>query len=162
MNSLGMCVRRSAISVLAYGALVLAVACGGHPSPAGTPAAPASLSAAGPLLGSLTSAVPGLSHTQAQVGAGALLGLARARMPEGQYTQVAGAIPGADALLDEAVKRGLPSGITQMSDVTMFLRRSGVESEQVTRMVPVLTEAVEGKVSPQAALGFFSALSSVR
>src|SRR5262245_24608995 len=96
----------STIAAVACGAFLLAAGCGGNPAPAAAPAGlSGALSAAGPLLGSLGTAVPGLSQAQAILGAGSLLGLAKAKMPADQFSQVAGAIPGADALIGEAVKQ---------------------------------------------------------
>ena len=154
---------RSALAAAACGVFLLAAAgCAATPPPVGTPGpASGSLSAARPLVDSLSTEVPGLPRAQAEVSAGALLSLAKAQMPTGQFAQVAAAIPGADALVSEAIQRGLPAGVTQMADVTSFLGRSGVSPSQVTRMVPVLTAAVEGKASPEAALGFFSVLSAL-
>ena len=149
--------RVGSVAAIVCGA-VLFVGCGGNPAPSAMASLPGALSAAGPLLGSLTSAVPGLSQAQAILGAGSLLGLAKAKMPGDQFSQIAGALPGADALIGEAVKQGLPSGLTGLSGLTGFLGKSGVSASQVSQMVPVLAGAVKGKVSPELATGFLSAL----
>jgi hypothetical protein len=140
------------------GLLLHVAGCSGNPAPSAMPGLPAGLSAAGPLLGSLSSAVPGLSQAQAILGAGSLLGLAKGKMPADQFSQIAGAIPGADALVGEAVKQGLPSGLTGLSGLTGFLGKSGITADHLTKMVPVLTGAVKGKVSPELATSFLSAL----
>jgi hypothetical protein len=106
----------------------------------------------------MTGAVPGLSQAQAILGTGSLLGLAKGKMPSDQFSQISGAIPGADALVGEAVKQGLPSGLTGLSGLTGFLGKSGVSPDQITKMVPVLTGALSGKVSPDLASGFAAAL----
>ena len=159
MSSTGMRVLRPAVAAAACSVFLGVAACGGgNPAPAGAPALPSALTAAGPLLDSLGSAVPGLSKAQAILGAGSLLGLAKAKMPADQFSQVAGAIPGADALVGEAVKQGLPSGLTGVAGLGSFLGKSGVSASQITQMVPVLTGAVKGKVGPEAAASFLSAL----
>jgi Protein of unknown function VcgC/VcgE (DUF2780) len=74
-----------------------------------------------------TRAVPGLSQSQAILGAGSLLGLAKAKMPADQFSQVAGAIPGSDALVGEAVKQG-PS---QLVDWTVRVSWASQESRPI-------------------------------
>lgn len=136
----------------------LLVGCSGNAAPSSTAGLSSALSAAGPLLNSLSGAVPGLSQAQAILGAGSLLGLAKAKMPTDQFSQIAGAIPGADALVGEAVSKGLPSSLSGLSDITSFLGGSGITPDQITKMIPVLTNAVKGKVSPELATGLLSAL----
>jgi hypothetical protein len=134
-------------------------ACGGNPAPTGAPAGlSGALSAAGPLLGSIGTAVPGLSQAQSILGVGSLLGLAKAKMPAAQFSQIGAAIPGSDALLGEAVKQGLPSTLGSLSDVTGFLGKSGISASQVNQMIPVVGQALSGKVSPDLATSFLSAL----
>ena len=136
-------------STTALMALVLqGSSCGGSSAPA---ALPSVLSAAGPLLSAITSAVPGLSQAQAALGAGSLLGLAKSKLPAGQFAQVAGAIPGADALVSEAVRQGLPSSPTNLTAITDFLSKSGITPAQVNQIIPVLTSAVSGKVPADVA-----------
>jgi hypothetical protein len=158
MTSMTNRVRRWAIAAALCSVVTIVSGCGGNPAPDTTPALPAALSAAGPLLGSLSKAIPGLSQAHAILGAGSLLGLAKAKMPTDQFSQIAAAIPGAEALVGEAVKLGLPSGLTGLSGLTGFLGKGGVSASQVSQMVPVLTGAVTGKVSPELAAGFLSAL----
>src|SRR5262249_47178060 len=92
---------RSLAGVLLLAAIFSTANCGGKSSPAVPAASAASgaLSAAGPLLKSVGSAVPGLSQAQSILGVGSLLGLAKTKMPASQFSSVAGAIPGADALI---------------------------------------------------------------
>ena len=52
------------------------------------------LSAAEPLLNSISTAVPGLSQAQSILGAGSLLGLAKAKMPASEFDQLGAAVPG--------------------------------------------------------------------
>ena len=113
---------------------------------------------AGPLLNSVTSAVPGLSHAQSALGVGSLLGLAKAKMPANQFSEVSAAIPGSAGLVDNATKEGLPANVGRLADVTSFLIQSGISSGQVGLMIPVVTNAVSDKVSPEVAAAFKSVL----
>ena len=115
-------------------------------------------SEAGPLLNSVTGAVPGLSQAQSALGIGSLLGLAKAKMPANQFSEVSAAIPGTAGLVDNAIKQGLPANVGRLADVTSFLSQSGISSGQVGQMIPVLGNAVTGKVSPEAAAAFKSVL----
>jgi hypothetical protein len=121
-----------------------------------TSALPGALGAAEPLIGSLTTAVPGLSSGQAVMGAGSLLGLAKGKMSADDFSKVADAIPGTDALLEEAVKRGLPNGLTGISDVSKFLEKSGISSSQASQLGSALSGQLEGKV-PDDVHGAFTA-----
>lgn len=131
--------------------------CGGNPTPA-TPSLAGPLSAAAPLVNSVAGAVPGLSQAQSILGVGSLLGLAKGRMPASQFSQVSSAIPGADALIGEATKQGLPSSLGGLSDVAGFLGKSGISSSQVNQMIPALGNAVSPKMSPDLASAFLGAL----
>jgi Protein of unknown function VcgC/VcgE (DUF2780) len=150
--------------VLTIGAAVWSGGCGGSSSSAGNPAPqvsaglPSALSAAAPLINSLMSAVPGLSQAQTILGAGGLLGLAKAKMPAGQYSQVAGALPGAEALVGEAVRQGAPSMPSGLSQVTDFLSKSGISANQVSQLASALGNAVQGKVPADVATAFATAL----
>jgi hypothetical protein len=146
------------VVTLAVCATLGVAACGGNPAPTAAPALSGALSAAGPLLGSIGSAVPGLSQAQSILGVGSLLGLAKAKMPADQFSQIGAAIPGADALVGEAVKQGLPSTLGSLADVSGFLGKSGISASQLNEMIPVLGKALSGKVSPALATSFLSAL----
>src|SRR6476661_1226607 len=67
------------------------------------------LAPASQLISSLSSSIPGLSQAQAILGAGSVFGLAKAKMPADQFSQVAKAVPGTEALVEEATKAGLPA-----------------------------------------------------
>jgi uncharacterized protein VcgC/VcgE DUF2780 len=151
-------------------ALLTAVACSKNnpepstmPNPATSPttgmsALPASLNAAAPLLNSVASQVPGLSQAQQILGVGSMFGLAKQKMPSDQYSQLSGAVPGADALATEATKQGLPMNAGGLSDITNFLGKSGITPDQVTKLVPALTNSLKGKVSPELLNAFTNAL----
>src|SRR5262245_14027399 len=128
--------------VLACGAL-LSTSCGGKSVPE---SAAGVASAAGPLLGSISSAIPGLSQAQAILGAGSMLGLAKAKMPGDQFNQVADAIPGSKDLLNSAIASGLPKSLSGIGDVTSFLGKSGISADQVNQLGGVLSTAGGSKV----------------
>lgn len=111
---------------------------------AATPALSGALSAAGPLISSLTSSIPGLSQAQAILGAGSLFGLAKAKMPADQFSQVATAVPGTQALVDEATKAGLPaaSALTGPSSLTPVLSKAGITPQMVSALTPALGQAI--------------------
>src|SRR5262245_59217205 len=97
------------------------------PTPsAAVPALSGAPAAAGPLISSLTSSIPGLSQAQAILGAGSMFGLAKAKMPADQFSQLSSAVPGTQALVDEATKAGLPaaSALTGLSSLTPVLSKA--------------------------------------
>jgi hypothetical protein len=112
--------------------------------------AAAELSAAGPILNEVNTEVPGISQRQNILATGSLLGLAKTRMPADQFAEVARAIPGAEALIVEAARQGVPrSALTNLTSVTEYLGKQGVTQDQVTqRIIPVLDKAVKGKSHP--------------
>ena len=148
--------------VILLAVMLIAGGCAGRPkhkTAAEMSALPAELNAAGPLLNSLNAAVPGLSHTQSILAAGSLMGLARMKMPPSRYPFVATAIPGSDALIVEATRLGVPSSAyTGRAGVAQFLGTQGISPDQVNRMIPVLSDAVKGKVSPSVEKNFMNAL----
>ncbi len=138
-------------------AAVTLAGCGGKTAPA-LPDLSGPLAAAGPLINSIGSAVPGLSQAQSILGAGSLLGLAKGKMRPSQYAQVSSAMPGSDALIAEATNHGLPSQLDRLSDVAAFLGKSGISPSQLNGIVPAMGNALTGKVSPDVATAFMSAL----
>ena len=148
-----------ALGILASSAFVSG--CGGGTSSAaasGMSALPTALNTAGPLLNSVGAAVPGLTQAQQILGLGSVFGLAKQKMPTDQFAEVANAVPGADALADEAASKGLPKNLKGMSDVTKFLGKSGITPTQVGQTITVLGDQMAGKVSPSVANSFFNAL----
>jgi hypothetical protein len=122
-------------------------------------AMPAGIADAAPLLNAVTAAVPGLSQSQAILAAGSIFGLARIKMPSEQFSAVAGAIPGADALASEAMAKGLPNNITGMADVTKFLKKEGISSAQIGQLIPAIGNEVKSKVQPDIATAFMAAIA---
>ena len=148
-------------SGLLVASLAGTMACsGGSSTSAGAspPALPAPLTAAAPLLNSLMSAVPGLSQAQAILGAGGLLGTAKAKMPADQFSQLNSAVPGAEALIQEAVKAGLPSSIPGLSSLNSFFSKAGITPAQVSQMVPAIGNVIRGKGNAQLADAFQAAV----
>ena len=136
-------VLRTFVAALVAGLGPLFFSCASNPA-AGLPDY---LSAAEPLLNSISSAVPGLSQAQSILGAGSLLGLAKAKLPTSEFDQLGAAVPGVDALIGEATKKGLPSQLGGLADVTSFLGKSGISSSQVSQMIPALTGFLPEKYS---------------
>ena len=102
------------------------------------------LAAAGPLISSLTSSIPGLSQAQAILGAGSLFGLAKAKMPADQFSQLSSAVPGTQALVDEATKAGLPaaSALTGASALTPLFSKAGISPQIASALTPALGQAI--------------------
>lgn len=117
------------------------------------------LAPASALIGGLTKSIPGMSQAQAILGAGSMFGLAKAKMPSDQFSQLSSAVPGANALVDEAVKAGLPAAgqLMGLSSLTPFLSKAGISPTMVSQLVPALTKAVGSTAGPTIA----SALEAV-
>ena len=148
---------RESIAPVVIGTIVAIAGCGGKTIPV-PDLSSASLAPAEPFLHSVSNTVTGLSQAQSALGIGSLLGLAKAKMAPAHFSQVSDALPGADALIGEAVKQGLPTRLRGLADVTHFLSQSGISSGQVGQMIPLLRNAVSGKVSPEVAMAFMSSL----
>jgi hypothetical protein len=102
------------------------------------------LGPASALIGGLTKSIPGLSQAQAILGAGSIFGLAKAKMPGDQFSQLASAVPGTQALVDEATKAGLPAAeqLTGLASLTPLLSKAGINSGMISQLVPALGKAV--------------------
>ena len=126
--------------------------------------APSALSGAlGPasaLIGGLTKSIPGLSQAQAILGAGSIFGLAKAKMPGDQFSQLATAVPGAQALVDEATKAGLPAAeqLTGLASLTPLLSKAGINSSMISQLVPALGKAVSAGGGQGLADAFLAAV----
>jgi Protein of unknown function VcgC/VcgE (DUF2780) len=150
--------RRAACAALVIVAS-LGAACSKNPAPSVTSAAgEVAATAAEPFVEGLVASVPGVSKQQAALVAGSLLGLAKSKLAPGQFSQVAAAVPGADALVTQAQKQGLPSAPSGLAAVTEFLGKSGISSDQVSQIATALGSAVAGKTSPDVATAFQDAL----
>jgi uncharacterized protein VcgC/VcgE DUF2780 len=110
-----------------------------------TSALSGALAPASALIGSLTKSIPGLSQAQAILGAGSLFGLAKAKMPGDQFSQLASAVPGTQALVDEATKAGLPAASELaggLASLTPMLSKAGINANMLSQLVPALGKAV--------------------
>jgi hypothetical protein len=116
------------------------------------------LNAATPVLEGLMKGVPGLSQAQAALGAGSMLGYAKSTMPADQFNQISNAIPGTDALIADAVAKGLPKPLNSMTEVSSFLTKNGLTQEQVNMVGSSLNGMLKGKVPTEVANGFTNAL----
>lgn len=110
------------------------------------PALSGALAPATQLISSLMASIPGLSEAQAILGAGSLFGLAKAKMPGDQFSQLASAVPGTQALVDEATKAGLPAAdrLTGLASLTPVLSKAGLNAGTTTQLASALTKAVSG------------------
>jgi hypothetical protein len=153
--------KHRALAVLATGAAVSLAACASKgkttaeeaagsvaTSAAGsaTSALSGALAPASGLISSLVGSVPGLSQAQAILGAGSLFGLAKAKMPADQFSSLASAVPGAEALIGEATKAGLPAAeqLTGLASLTPLLSKAGINSGVTSQLVSAVGKAVSG------------------
>ena len=117
----------------------------------------AETSASPELIGRMTQEL-GISATQAQGGAGALLGLAKTRMKPEEFGKVSSAIPGSAALLKAAPapkNAGLAgrlgsTGVGGLASVAGAFKQLGLGPDVAAKMVPVLGKFVESKGSAAA------------
>ena len=125
-----------------------------------TSALSGALAPASQLISGLVGSIPGLTQAQAILGAGSLFGLAKAKMPGDQFSQLASAVPGAQALVDEATKAGLPgvSQLTGLASLTPFLSKAGINSDIVNQLVPALGKAVSAGGGQPLADAFLAAV----
>jgi hypothetical protein len=125
-----------------------------------TSALSGTLAPASQLISGLVGSIPGMSQAQAILGAGSLFGLAKAKMPGDQFSQLASAVPGAQALVDEATKAGLPaaSQLTGLASLTPLLSKAGINSNMVSQLVPALGKAVSAGGGQSLADAFLAAV----
>ena len=93
-----------------------------------------------PLVSSLTGGIPGLSAEQAIGGAGALLGLAKEKIPADQWGKIASAVPGSSDLVTQGLKlAGLSGGsLGSLANMAGGLGKLGVTPDTVSKMVPAM------------------------
>ena len=116
------------------------------PSPAGAAAAAAKAS---PELVGLLSKEIGANPEQAAGAAGALFGVAKSRLKDDEFSQVASAVPGMAALLGAAPAAGGAGALSQMAGsagglaaAASAFSKLGLKPELVAKAVPVLTSFV--------------------
>ena len=125
-----------------------------------TSALSGALGPASALIDGLTKSIPGLSQAQAILGAGSVFGLAKAKMPGDQFSQLASAVPGTQALVDEATKAGLPAAeqLTGLASLTPLLSKAGINSSMISQLVPALGKAVSSGGGQGLADAFLAAV----
>lgn len=129
-------------------------------SSSATSALSGALAPASGLISSLIGSIPGLSQAQAILGAGSLFGLAKAKMPSDQFSSLASAVPGAEALVGEATKAGLPGAdqLTGLASLTPILSKAGINSGMTSQLVSALGKAVSGAGGQGLADAFLAAV----
>ena len=119
-------------------------------APASTEAAKGAVSASPELVGALSKEL-GSTAEQAAGAAGALFGVAKSRLKAEEFSQVATAVPGMDALLKAAPAAavGTTGGLSQMAGAAGGLASAasaftklGLKPDMVAKAVPVLTSFV--------------------
>jgi hypothetical protein len=120
-------------------------------APAATDAAKAAVSASPELIGALSKEL-GSSPEQAAGAAGALFGVAKSRLKADEFSQVASAVPGMDALLKAAPSSGAvgtTGALSQMAgaaggaaSAASAFTKLGLKPDMVAKAVPVLTSFV--------------------
>jgi hypothetical protein len=87
-------------------------------------------------------------------GTGALLGLAKSKLTAEEFSQVANAIPGTDALLKAAPSGlGMQSlgGVAGLASLAGGMKSLGLSPAMAGKMAPVMTKFVESKGAGTAA-----------
>jgi hypothetical protein len=138
---------------IAVGAAVVLVAlavgsCSSASSTSSTSSTVSSL-ASNPLVSSLSSGI-GISPTQAVAGAGAVLGSAQANLSPTDWKKVTDAVPSTDALVSEAKKlTGVTGSFGNWGSLGDSLSKLGLSSEQISKLVPGVTDYVSKAAGPQ-------------
>jgi hypothetical protein len=141
-------------STIACAAIVLAAACGGNSSAPAGGTLPNPLGASTEVVSQVQKAVPGLTPTQTANGMGGILGYAQKKMQPGDFTKVASAFPGSDALINQGTKLGMPSEMTGLTSLSGSLKNAGISQDQFAQMVPAMTDIVNTKAGPEVAQSF--------
>ena len=85
----------------------------------------------------------GSSPEQAAGAAGALFGVAKSKLKPAEFSQIAAAVPGMDALLSAAPAiGGSAAGMAGMAGAASAFSKLGLKPELVAKAVPVLTQFV--------------------
>jgi hypothetical protein len=81
----------------------------------------------------------GSSPEQAAGAAGALFGVAKAKLKPAEFSQIASAVPGMDGLLSAAPALG---GAASMASAATAFTKLGLKPDLVAKAVPILTQFV--------------------
>jgi hypothetical protein len=120
-------------------------------TPPGGEAAAAAAKASPELVGALSKEI-GATPEQAAGAAGALFGIAKTRLKPEEFSQVATAVPGMDALLKAAPAAGgagasalssLGGAAGGMASAAAAFSKLGLKPDMVAKAVPVLTSFVQ-------------------
>ncbi len=136
---------------------VVAIVFGVAVSASAQPAA-ATATASPELVGALAKEL-GSTPQQAEGAAGALFGLAKSKLSPGDWSQVAGAVPGMDGLLKAAPAAAASgasgagalagaAGVGGLSSVAGAFTKLGLKPEMAMKAVPVLTNFVSKSGGP--------------
>ena len=146
--------RQACFEIACAAALVISVASG--PASATDPQAAAAITdaaaaakASPELVGALSQEI-GATPEQAAGAAGALFGVAKSRLKADEFSQVAKAVPGMDALLKAAPAAGgasaalsqVAGGAGGMTAAASAFSKLGLKPDMVAKAVPVLTSFV--------------------
>jgi len=155
--SLSACASKGKTATESAGSVASSAASSAAPA---TSALSGALAPASQLISSLVGSIPGLSQAQAILGAGSLFGLAKAKMPGDQFSSLASAVPGAEALVGEATKAGLPaaSELSGLSSLTPLLSKAGINAGTTNQLVSALGKAVSGAGGQGLADAFLAAV----
>ncbi len=104
----------------------------------------ANFTASPELVKTLLNEVPGITSTQAQGAAGALFGVAKARLSADDFAKVAGAVRNMDGLLQAAVPYGTGT-VPDAAAAAGLMWRLGLKPDQVALLTPALVKFVEAK-----------------
>ena len=100
-------------------------------------------SASDSLSGSMTDVVQkklDITKDQADGGIGSMLSLANERLNPGDYSKLAGMIPGASKYVDTAKKLGALAGpLKNLADLNTALKSLGIAPDVVSKFVPTVT-----------------------
>lgn len=104
------------------------------------------------LVSQLTKALP-ISPSQASGGAGSLFALAKSRLSAAEFTLVAAAVPGMDALLKAAPESSalsslqsyLPASLSGLAPVAGSFQKLGLSPQMAGKFVPVLINYVQSR-----------------
>lgn len=124
-------------------------------------AASAAANANPELIGSLSKEL-GSTPEQAAGAAGALFGVAKARLTPEEFSRIASAVPGMDSMLKAAPATSAPQGlggVPGVASVSSAFTKLGLKPEMVTKSVPVLTSYVSKVGGPTVGSLLASALN---
>jgi hypothetical protein len=132
---------------------------------AGLAQIPSTTAAASPeLVGQLTQQLS-IPPAQATGGAGALFSMAKSRLPAGDFSKVAAAVPGMGSFLKAApstngstassalssLSGSLPSGMGGLASTAGAFEKLGLSPTMAGKFVPVLTQFVQAKGGSEVA-----------